>query len=411
MPTSDFFRQTRDHIYSSADNHARGLTLEQIREQRLAQVEALKGKTYADNHNKYVNKTIRAIEQGKRLGSKDLDRLVEQAKNLAGISANELLDFTLGATKRNKQLMKVLDATVLNVYLHNVRRASNKFIGGITIQEVINNSRMIDIDRANSQIWLANLFKRKGNVFYFMTNASYGTPITRGKKKGQFERKKNNGVINHIVTVQLHSYDSLVLNHSKPPTQKEIEKLIKEGNISFDCDCGRHQYWYRYIATVGKYNYGIDENRYPSTRNPHLTGVACKHVLRVMNHLQSGNMKIVLKAEATKDIANAAHRGRSNTKNKKQIQRENEKQVAALNNWNEKLHWARKIHIELDKAVKDIAKSKKKQLEKNPDKPPQEEMGTYNHHKKLLNHKYTTKDAKEIYQKHIAEFEAKWGKR
>nr|WP_225312426.1 hypothetical protein [Salmonella sp.] len=31
----------------------------------------------------------------------------------------------------------------------------------------------------------------------------------------------------------------------------KIAKSLCAGRVSFDCDCGRHQYWYRYIATAG----------------------------------------------------------------------------------------------------------------------------------------------------------------
>ncbi len=369
------------------------LTLEQVRKLRIEQIKALQGKTeFSREHNRYVNNTINAIENGRRLGNKQLNELVKQAKTLAGISANELLDFTLGDTKKNNELMQVMDATVLNVYLQNVRQASDKFVGGITIQGVINHSRPIDIQRANKQIFLASIFKRKGNAFYFMTNASKDS-------KDKF----------HYVTVQLRNYDSLVFNHTKPPTQKELTNLIKEGQIAFDCDCGRHQFWYRYLATIGKYNFGVDENRYPSTRNPNLTGLACKHVLRVMNHLTSAIFKNYLKSEAKKDIADVTRRNKSHRQTPQQIQKENERQLKALNNWNGKLHNAKKIRKEIKKVQKEIAKKRKKELERNPNVPPPTDVNTYKHCKKQMNAKNLNANIKQAYEQEMQRLEQQWG--
>ncbi|MCV5390784.1 phage tail protein, partial [Escherichia coli] len=65
-------------------------------------------------------------------------------------------------------------------------------------------------------------------------------------------------------------------------------QLACAGRISFDCDCGRHQYWYRYLATMGNYCIAPPkEFAFPKIRNPELSGVACKHVLKAATMLQS----------------------------------------------------------------------------------------------------------------------------
>ena len=118
------------------------------------------------------------------------------------------------------------------------------------------------------------------------------------------------------------------------PSVVDVKKAVIDGKINFDCDCGRHRYWYRYLATVGKYNFGIDENRYPSTRNPKLTGVACKHALRVMKHLMSPHMIAKVKGYATDDIAKASNKVKPHRQTSEQLEREAARKTEALNNWN-----------------------------------------------------------------------------
>ena len=172
---------------------------------------------------------------------------------------------------------------------------------------------------------MAMVYKRQGNTLFFLTNSG---PESK--------------VANHKVTVQLLDYPELLLR-TKPPSLTEVRNSILHGKIRFDCDCGRHQFWYRYIATVGKYNYGIDENRYPSTRNPNLTGVACKHALRVMKHLTSGMMLSQVRDYAKADIAMAENQVKSHRRTSQQVKREAAKQTQALNNWNGRLHWSKVI--------------------------------------------------------------------
>ncbi len=52
------------------------LTLEQVRQLRIQQIEALQGKTeFSREHNRLVNQTVNAIENGRRLGNKQLNEL------------------------------------------------------------------------------------------------------------------------------------------------------------------------------------------------------------------------------------------------------------------------------------------------------------------------------------------------
>lgn len=375
------------------DRQTNNLTLEELRQWRIDSTKDVTDqRKHASTQNRYIKDTIKDLENGERITTKKLEKLVAAAKNKAGISANELLEFTLGDTKRNRELKKTLDAATLNAYLANVKAASNKFLGGITPQEVINHSRIEDIKRANTQIFLASVFKRKGNVIHFVTNAGIGSKDTH-----------------HYVTVQLLDYPQLLLGRTKAPTVLDVRKAVTEGKIRFDCDCGRHRYWYRYIATIGKYNYGIDESRYPSTRNPNVTGVACKHALRVMKHVTSAHMLARIRAYATDDIAKASNQVRPQRKTAKQLEREAAAQTAALNNWNGRLHWSKRIKKAADDAQKQIKAEQKRQQAKQPNQPTQAERSSYQYAKKQIKKNGVPDNFKKLYQDEINNYQDKWG--
>ncbi|MDY3307623.1 MAG: hypothetical protein SOX41_12620, partial [Psychrobacter sanguinis] len=201
--------QNHDDPVSRQDRLVNKMSLEELRRWRIdtARQASEQGK-FASRHNQYLKDTIRDIKGGERLTNQQLEGLVASAKSLAGISASELLEFTLGNTKRNQSLMQVLDASVLDAYLANVKKAAKKFAGGITPQDVINNSRPVDIQRANKQIYMAMVYKRQGNTLFFLTNSG---PESK--------------VANHKVTVQLLDYPGLLLR-TKPPSMTEIRNSI-----------------------------------------------------------------------------------------------------------------------------------------------------------------------------------------
>ena len=185
--------------------------------------------------------------------------------------------------------------------------------------------------------------------------------------------------------------------------------LLNYGKLKFECDCGRHDYWYRYIATIGKYNYGIDESRYPSTRNPNVTGVACKHALRVMKHVTSAHMLAKIRAYATDDIAKASNQVRPQRKTSKQLEREAAAQTAALNNWNGRLHWSKRIKKAADDAQKQIKAEQKRQQAKQPNQPTQAERSSYQYAKKQIKKNGVPDNFKKLYQDEINNYQEKWG--
>ncbi len=389
----DYLSEEREDSTSWQDRKTNGMTLDELREWRLRTGKSVgEQRKHASTHNKYLKETLQDIEAGERLNSRQLASLIKSAKSRAGISASELLEFTLGDTKRNNELKKTMNEAVLDAYLANVKKVSTKFLGGITPTDVINQSRREDINRANTQIFLASVFKREGNIIKFVTNAGIGSPDTH-----------------HYVSVQLLDYPELLLGRTRAPSVVDVKKAVIDGKINFDCDCGRHRYWYRYLATVGKYNFGVDESRYPSTRNPKLTGVACKHVLRVMKHLMSPHMIAKVKGYATDDIAKASNKIKPHRQTSKQLEREAARQTEALNNWNGRLHWSKKIKQAALKAEKQIKAEQKRAQAKSPNQPTQAELASYQYARTQVGKKGVPDNFKQIYQTEINTYQGKWG--
>lgn len=157
------------------------------------------------------------------------------------------------------------------------RKYDNK-TAGITYQQMVAASTSIDVKRANNQvndgsgITSGHIVAIKANEIMFRVKAS--------AKYGDDD---------HMVRFRLEEWEHY-LSNAKVTTkgyQQAVKQAVK-GRISIACDCGRHQYWYRYLATVGNYCVAPPkEYSAPKIRNPNFKGVACKHVLFVINKLQS----------------------------------------------------------------------------------------------------------------------------
>lgn len=162
----------------------------------------------------------------------------------------------------------------LRTFSKNVKTAGKRFKGGITAKSVIEHSAKVDRDRSNKEIHTAVPMQHKAGRLSFITNASPGSDVSR-----------------HHVTLDLLNYASAV---SSPGKVSELAKYLANGPLKFDCDCGRHTFWFRFISTIGGFNAGRAETGYPKIRNPNLRGVACKHVLRVMHQLTGTTARPVL---------------------------------------------------------------------------------------------------------------------
>ena len=194
------------------------------------------------------------------------------ADDLGGMYALQRQLFTTIDGK--PRIITLEDLRNFSAFARDIKKRSQKkgFRGGITPKMVIDLSAKDDRDRAHSEITMAAPIRHKGGTIHFQTNSGPNSKVAR-----------------HHVYVQFMNFEAVV--GSPAESEKMVNEMLR-GPIRFDCDCGRHTFWYRYIATIGGYAYGRQEDGYPKIRNPRLRGVACKHVLRVMAMLlQSPHMK------------------------------------------------------------------------------------------------------------------------
>lgn len=175
--------------------------------------------------------------------------------------------------------------------VENLRKAAKKakMLGGITAKQVIDKSWQDDRDRAHRQIHLANpthyraVTEGGGQatslMVGFMTNAGPDSEFTH-----------------HNVNVQFLDFGAVVASPMK--ADKIVDQLVK-GRLKFECNCGRFKYFFRYVCTQAEVVAGRQENAFPKIRNPGVTGIACKHILRVMQTIMSSP---TFKGYATKVI-------------------------------------------------------------------------------------------------------------
>ena len=190
--------------------------------------------------------------------------------------AARLLQTTLGGE------LRPITLDDLRQFAHNARKLGKRFKGGITAKGVIDASLQVDRDRANREIRTAVVVKAHAGNLHFITNAGPDSDVVR-----------------HHVNVEFPAFKAYAASPQKPPL---LAKAMLAGPLRFECDCGRHRYWFRFLATKGGFNAGRAETGFPKIRNPKLVGVACKHALRAMLAvLNDANVR----AQAAKMIAAA----------------------------------------------------------------------------------------------------------
>lgn len=237
-----------------------------------------------------------AISEAKALAKQEAENRkvaprILSAKDLQGeYDAARLLMTTLGGN------LRALTADDLAAFRQNARALGKRFKGGITPRKIIDLSLTIDRQRARQQIHTA------------LPVASRGIKDGAGKVDRLEVRFMTNasglhGAARHHVTVEFMGYAEAI--NSGALTAAKAAALLRKGSVRFDCGCGRHTYWYRYVATIGGFNAGRAENGYPKIRNPGLVGVACKHVLRVMALIEGESL-------AQAFLVRAIEKGRQN---------------------------------------------------------------------------------------------------
>lgn len=235
--------------------------------------------------------------------------------------ANRVLETTLGGVRRQ------ITTDDLAAFRQNMRVAQKRFGGGagITARQVINlaagnalyytsphSQYRSDIDKAKREITHAVAVSANNGTVRFITNASNEYGATR-----------------HVVIIKFLAFDEACskLAAMRKPSERDCKKIaewLRKQRLAFDCDCGRHRYFFRYVATIGGFEAGRKETAFPKIRNPGLNGVACKHVLRVMAEIESS--PLVLRF-LTKHLMNATdHKARTRL-NQKQTEEQAKEQA------------------------------------------------------------------------------------
>lgn len=186
--------------------------------------------------------------------------------------------------------VRPITADDLAAFRQNMRVAQRRFGGksGITPRQIIDMASSTplryldptskfdsDIDKARREITYAMPVSAINGEVRFITNAGPNSKVSR-----------------HHVTVKLLEFDTAAARLAATATKdkkaaEKVARWLRKQKVAFDCDCERHRYFFRYVATIGGFAAGRQETGYPKIRNPKLHGVACKHVLRTMTELES----------------------------------------------------------------------------------------------------------------------------
>ena len=246
----------------------------------------LQGRRSVDNQQrKLAEREIEYDDQGRKIPRPMFLRPEDIAKG-KDYDVEKVLFTTLGQQKGDRPRRITRDDIL--AFQDNILLLKDQYKKGITIQNIVNLSLQDDIDRANEQIHMAVPLSRKSGLVHFLTNAG-----------------PNSKVQNHHVEVEFSNFNSVVFDIKKEAVST-VKNRIANGKIKFECDCERHTFWFRYMATIGGYGLGRQEGGFPKVRNPHLSGVACKHVLRVVHWILSPAgiqyLKKQVEVERTKQV-------------------------------------------------------------------------------------------------------------
>lgn len=162
-------------------------------------------------------------------------------------------------------------------------RAQRNFrreVRGVPLMQLEKSSDPADIQRSRN-VRSAMLYKINKNLLYFSVS---------GNIKAHYQ-----------VRVRLEDWDVALHSTALPLVSA---RTAATGRISFDCSCGRHQFWYRYLTSIGGFDVNPPkEQDFPKIRNPGLKGCCCKHVLKVLRVLKSNTVHAVLAKEIERQSA------------------------------------------------------------------------------------------------------------
>lgn len=161
---------------------------------------------------------------------------------------------------------------------------------GITIDQLIAASRPDDVKRANGTYvpkkeggWRGNLVRGAARLYQVRGDTLFFSVRASEESKKQL----------HQVKIRLQGWNDQLTNEKA--NEKTAVKNALDGQILIDCDCERHQFWYRYLAGVGGYALTPPtEKDFPKKMNPDLTGACCKHVVAAFQVVRTPTYQSVI---------------------------------------------------------------------------------------------------------------------
>jgi len=188
---------------------------------------------------------FKKLESG-RLKPKEIAKLLGKGPDGTQFTLEDLRKFNEAKVKKQKEF--------------------NPSVSGSPVAQLLGASWTKDLERARKGIKTATLYRVSGDLLHFRTSSE--------TKPGTY----------HQVRVRLEEWKE---NLTGGKDCISSVRRAATGRISLDCDCGRYQYWFRYMATIGGYALTPFEYAFPKIRNPGLGGALCKHSIRVLLQLQA----------------------------------------------------------------------------------------------------------------------------
>ena len=226
--------------------------------------------------NDKIQSTLAAIRQADALRAQELKSRKLAAKQAETKTSGFLApEDVRGEYDKKRALLTTLGGNGLRpiteddlrTFAHNARQLGKKLAGGITAKDIIDHSAPERVERARTQIHYALPVRNKGGLFDFMTNAG-----------------PDSNVVRHHCQVEFLNWRSAT---SAPEKNTRTVSGVVNGPLRIQCDCADFRYQYRYMASVGNYVAGRPEPAAPKIKNPTLSGLACKHLVRVARSLSS----------------------------------------------------------------------------------------------------------------------------
>ncbi len=241
----------------------------------------LRGATGASNAS-YAKDAAQRVAAG----NKDQNVILTPADLSGSYDAQRVLETTLGGQ------IRPITSDDLSAFAKNVATVAHTYQKGISAKAVI------DLARTKPMTYTSLEWRGKSDIDKANNEIKHATPHSVHKGLIRFiTPSASDKSLRHYVSIRFEQWATAltapVQKTDGTPDWRKTALWLKNKPLAFDCDCGRHRFWFRFFATIGKFNAGRDEHGYPKIRNPNLHGVACKHTLRVMSDIQKGHIVIV----------------------------------------------------------------------------------------------------------------------